>query len=252
MITVDFDRLRIKRGDRILDIGCGSGRHTCAASRLKKVIAIGSDINFDDVAETRNRLIYEEELGEQGGGVWGTTVADITCLPFKDNLFDLVICAEVLEHIHDLETAIYEVTRVLKPGKDIVVSVPRYLPERICWALSEDYHNANHGHIRIYKKNELTGLLEGAGLKKWAVHFAHSLHAPYWWLKCLVGPTRDDSRLVNLYHGFLIWDMMKGSWITRFIDNLLNPLFGKSIVLYLRKGNHVESNNTLERAVSSC
>lgn len=239
MVTVDFNRLCIRPGYRILDIGCGSGRHTCAASRFKNVIAIGADINFDDAFEAKNRLTYQEKLGEQGGGLWGTFVADINCMPFRENSFDLVICSEVLEHIHEHKAAIHEVTRVLRPGKDLVVSVPRFLPERICWALSKKYHRAGNGHIRIYKKKELTSLLEGAGVRKWAIHFAHSLHTPYWWLKCLVGLTRDDSGLVNLYHGFLVWDMMKRPWITRLLDNLLNPLLGKSLVIYLRKETNV-------------
>ena len=129
----------------------------------------------------------------------------------------------------------YDDIMVLKPGKDLVVSVPRYFPERICWALSKDYHLANDGHIRIYKKKELIDLLEAAGVKTWATHFAHSLHTPYWWLKCLVGPNRDDSPLVNLYHRFLVWDMMKQPWITRMLDCLLNSIIGKSVVIYLRK-----------------
>jgi len=238
VITVDLKRLQIKPGAKILDVGCGTGRHTCAASRLENVIAIGADISFDVVTEARRRLLYEEALGEQGDGIWGAMVADITALPFKDNAFDLVICSEILEHVHHQDAAVCEVARVLKPGKDVVVSVPRYLPERICWALSADYHNANNGHIRIYKQKELIGLLETAGVRKWALHFAHSLHTPYWWLKCLVGPTRNDSPLVNLYHRFLVWGIMKRSRVMRWLEHLLNPLLGKSLVLYLRKGKH--------------
>jgi SAM-dependent methyltransferase len=238
MITVDLNRLDIQPGSRVLDVGCGTGRHTCAVSRLTNVIAIGLDISFTDILEARKRLLNEEALGKQGGGAWGTLVADVTALPFKDNAFDLVICSEVLEHIHRQDAAVHEVTRVVKPGKDLVVSVPRYLPERICWALSRDYHNANNGHIRIYKKKELIELLEMAGVKKWALHFAHSLHTPYWWLKCLVGPTRKDSLLVNLYHRFLVWCIMKRNGITRVVEHLLNPLLGKSLVLYLKKGKH--------------
>jgi len=118
---------------------------------------------------------------------------------------------------------------------DLVVSVPRCWPERICWSLSDEYYNANQGHVRIYKNKDLVSLFESNGAKKWAGHFAHSLHTPYWWLKCLVGPTRDDSSPVNLYNRFLTWDIMKKPWITRFIDYLLNPILGKSIVLYFRK-----------------
>jgi len=140
--------------------------------------------------------------------------------------------------VHHQAAAVHEVARVLKEGKDVVVSVPRYLPERICWALSADYHTANNGHVRIYKQKELIELLETAGVKKWAHHFAHSLHTPYWWLKCLVGPTRNDSWLVNLYHRFLVWGIMKRSRVVRWLEHLLNPLLGKSLVLYLRKGKH--------------
>jgi SAM-dependent methyltransferase len=201
-------------------------------------MAIGLDINFDDVSEARRRLLEEKALGVQGNGMWGTIVADMTALPFKNNVFDVVICSETLEHVPHQEAAVHEVIRVVKPGKDVVISVPRYLPERICWALSRDYHNANNGHIRIYKQKELIELLEMAGVRKWALHFAHSLHTPYWWLKCIVGPTRNDSSIVNLYHRFLVWGIMKQSKMMRWVEHLLNPLLGKSLVLYLRKGKH--------------
>jgi SAM-dependent methyltransferase len=237
MITVDFNRLDIQPGFKILDIGCGAGRHTCAAYQCHNVTAIGADINFTDVVEAKDRLKLHDLLGEHAGGAWGLSVADMTGLPFKNNYFDLVICSEVMEHIPEHETAVKEVVRVLKPGNNLVISVPRYWPERICWALSEDYGNSNRGHIRIYKSKALITLLESFGLKKWAVHYAHSLHTPFWWLKCLVGPARENATLVNLYHRFLIWDIMKQPSSTRFLDDLLNPILGKSIVVYLKKAS---------------
>ncbi|UCH23870.1 MAG: class I SAM-dependent methyltransferase [Deltaproteobacteria bacterium] len=237
MITVDFKRLDIQPGYRILDIGCGSGRHTCQAYRCDGVLAVGADLNFDDVMAAKKQLRLHDALGEHGNGHWALSTADVRSLPFKDDFFDLVICSEVLEHIPEDQLAVREIMRVLKPGNTLVVSVPRYLPERICWALSDDYTNANQGHVRIYKKKALSALLESEGAKIWSTRHAHSLHTPYWWLKCLVGPTREDSIPANLYHRFLMWDIMKRPKITRWLEDLLNPLIGKSLVVYSRKNN---------------
>ncbi|MGD9309929.1 MAG: class I SAM-dependent methyltransferase [Desulfosarcina sp.] len=235
MITVDFSRLSIRPGHRILDIGCGSGRHTCAAYRQNGVRVIGADKNLQDLQAAGERLNLHDRLGEHGGGIWCLTAADIIQIPFVDACFDLVICSEVLEHIPDHQQAMGEIVRVLKPGKPLVVSVPRFLPEWICWTLSDDYFNANQGHLRIYRKNDLIGRLEQAGTRCRGYHYAHSLHAPYWWLKCLAGPTRTDSAAVNLYHRLLVWDIMQKPRITGFLEWLLNPLLGKSLVLYLEK-----------------
>jgi SAM-dependent methyltransferase len=235
LITVDFSRLKIDPGDRILDIGCGSGRHIGAAYRLKRVKVTGTDLSWDDLEAARRRLEVHDRLGEHGGGSWDLAMADISGLPFPDACFDLVICSEVLEHIPDHERAVREIVRVLKPGRPLVVSVPRYLPERICWTLSGEYGKTERGHVRIYHRRELIDRLERAGARFLGHHYAHSIHAPYWWLKCLVGLSRTDSAAVNCYHRLLTWDIMHKPWPTRFIDRLLNPVLGKSVVLYLQK-----------------
>jgi SAM-dependent methyltransferase len=237
VITVEFKKLDIEPGDRILDIGCGSGRHTAAAYRLKNVVAIGADVNHAELIEAKERLKFHDQLGENGGGKWGLTMADVSALPFEDHFFDLVICSEVLEHITEDKNAAREMIRVLKPGHHLVVSVPRFWPERICWALSKDYTATDNGHIRIYRKKKLIWCLENLGLKRWAVGYAHSLHTPYWWLKCLIGLNRTDSKLVNLYHRFLNWDMIQQPRTTGLLERLLNPIMGKSLVVYFRKNS---------------
>jgi SAM-dependent methyltransferase len=235
VITVDFNRLAISPGHRILDIGCGAGRHTCAAYLQPRVFAVGADLSVSELGEAKNRLMLHDRLGRHGNGRWGLCAADTTRLPFLNNIFDLVICSEVLEHIRDHRRAVTEIVRVLHPGCPLVVSVPRYWPEKICWSISRVYRLAEGGHVRIYGKGELIDLLTAAGLRLWGIHWAHSLHTPYWWLKCLVGPQRNDHLLVHLYHRFLTWDIMHQPQITRFFDRLLNPLLGKSLVLYFIK-----------------
>ncbi len=235
MITVDFNRVNISPGDAILDIGCGSGRHTCRVYESEGVRVIGMDASLDGLREARRRLRYHEAVGAHGGGRWAVAAGDITRLPFPDASFDLLICSEVMEHIPADTAAARELMRVLKPGGSMVVSVPRFFPEKICWKLSRQYYSANGGHVRIYRRRTIQSLIESAGGRFLAAHFAHSLHTPYWWLKCLVGPEREDSPAVNRYHQFLTWDIMKKPPVTRFLDRLLNPVLGKSLVLYFKK-----------------
>ena len=108
----------------------------------------------------------------------------------------------------------------------------------VCWRLSADYHNTPGGHIRIYSDKELIGKLVNAGMVFEGKDHAHGLHAPYWWIKCAVGVTNDDNPLVKAYHQVLVWDIMRTrgwSTLTRGAEKALNPLIGKSMVLYLRK-----------------
>ncbi|MCE5274583.1 MAG: class I SAM-dependent methyltransferase [Syntrophaceae bacterium] len=237
MLTVDFKRLDLKPGTRVLDAGCGGGRHLSQAFRSRGVHVVGFDLSKADALKAHNTMKIMRHKGEDGGGGSLVLVSDITRLPFDDGSFDIVICSEVLEHIPDHKKAMAEIIRVLKPGKSLVVSVPRYLPERICWALSEDYHMEKGGHIRIYRKKALISLLEKAGVKCIDTGLAHALHSPYWWIKCMVGHKNEDSTVVKLYHKFLVWDIIKKPLLTRTLDRLLNPLIAKSIVLYLKKGD---------------
>ncbi len=235
MITIDFNNLDIREGYRILDIGCGEGRHTIKAAQQNDSICIGADFGFQTLIETKKKLEFHKALDDLSCKSIDLSQMDVTNLPFKDNAFDVVICSEVLEHIPDHKKAMSELIRIVRPGKYLAVSVPRFLPEKICWLLSDEYFNANMGHVRIYKKKPLIQNIESLGVTHFASHYAHSIHTPYWWLKCLVGPNKTNSFLVNLYHKFLVWDLMKKPWITSFIDLLFNPILGKSLVLYFKK-----------------
>ena len=92
-------------------------------------------------------------------------VGDAYRLPFPDGAFDVVVISEVLEHIPDDRDAIAELDRVLRPGGTLAVTVPRWWPERICWALSDAYHQVEGGHIRIYRRRQLLGRLRERSLR---------------------------------------------------------------------------------------
>ena len=138
--------------------------------------------------------------------------------------------------IPDYRGALAEIDRVLKPGGLFCASVPRRWPEKICWWFSDDYHLVPGGHLRIFKGSELREEIESLGMRQYYRHWAHALHAPFWWLKCLFWKNQDDNWLVRQYHRFLVWDLMDKPLFTRTLEKLLNPLMGKSVVMYFRKG----------------
>ena len=234
MLTVDFDRLGLRRAERVLDLGCGGGRHAFGCLRRGAVV-VALDADLDEVQGVIGMMVAMAEAGEVGEGGTGVGVrGDALRLPFPDGAFDKVICAEVLEHLPDDSSAMAELSRVLRPGGLLAISVPRYGPELVNWSLSEQYHSVPGGHLRIYRRRQLLGRLEAAGLELVASHHAHALHSPYWWLRCLVGPENDRCFAVRSYHRLLVWDITARTPVTRVPEKLLNPFLGKSLVVYLR------------------
>lgn len=234
MLTVDFDRFPVGPGDLVLDLGAGQGRHTYEILR-RGAEAVAVDLNAEDLEQVEamvGAMAIEGEISLPAEPV--TRIADATDLPYPDGHFNRVIAAEILEHLPDDEGAIAEIERVTAPGGLVAVTVPRRWPEQICWALSDEYHQVEGGHVRIYRASELRTKLEATGLQFTGSHHAHALHAPYWWLKCAVGVDRETP-LTRAYHRLLVWDMMSAPALTRVGERLLNPVLGKSVVLYFRK-----------------
>jgi SAM-dependent methyltransferase len=235
MLTVDFDRLGIGAGTKVIDVGCGQGRHSFEAFR-RGANVIAFDQNAGDLNDVDEILQAMKDQGEVPATARAEAVkGDALDLPFADGTFDCVIASEILEHVPEDDKAIAELIRVLKPGGALAITVPRWLPERVCWALSDEYHANEGGHIRIYRADELRGKVRARGLRFIHAHHAHALHSPFWWLKCLVGTSNSDHPAVKAYHQLLVWDMMSQPWLTRTAEALLNPLIGKSVAMYFQK-----------------
>jgi SAM-dependent methyltransferase len=192
-------------------------------------------VEVKEVAAVAAALLAEDTAVGEEGGRGTAVVADALSLPFADGSFDRVIAAEVLEHIAADGKAVAELARVLRPGGTVAVTVPRWYPELVCWALSDDYHQVPGGHVRIYRRGVLAARLGRAGLHVYGSHFAHALHTPYWWLRCAVGVGDDRHPVVRGYHRMLVWDITAATPVTRVPERALNPVLGKSLVLYARK-----------------
>ncbi len=234
MQTVDFRHFPLSSGDVVLDLGCGEGRHVISAYLEADVQSVGVDLSLDDLRTTREKFLPFEEP-QNSAKSFGLSSANALELPFADDTFDKVICSEVLEHIPDYQGALREIERVLKPGGLFCASVPRRWPEKICWALSDAYYKVPGGHVRIFRGRELRRDIEQLGFDHYHRHWAHALHAPFWWLKCLFWKSQDDNWLVRQYHRLLVWDLMENPALTRVLEKCMNPIMGKSVVMYFRK-----------------
>lgn len=240
MLTVDFERLPVWAGQRVLDLGCGEGRHTFELARRGcEVVAFDRDVDaLDRVAALLAAMRAAGELPADGHP--GVVAGDALALPFPDGAFDAVVASEVLEHLPADVDAVAEISRVTRRGGHVVVTVPRCWPEAVCWALSRAYHSVDGGHVRIYRRGTLLGRLRAGGLRAVDSHHAHALHAPYWWLRCAVGVDRDVAP-TRWYRRFLEWDLQRRPPATRTLEAALNPLLGKSLVVYLRTGGTADA-----------
>ncbi len=230
LLTVDLERLDVRPGHRLLDAGCGEGRH-CFGALERGARVVGLDLDRDALRRGAGALrARARELGSSGAMIHG----DAFRLPFRDASFDRVICSEVMEHVHDFRGAARELARVTRPAGRLAVTVPTATSEHLYLRVGDDYFESPGGHIRIFRPRELAAALGAAGFATLGVGFAHALHTPYWVLRSIAGlPRADESRLVRAYRLFLI-----RATASRFLDRVervLNYCFPKSLVLYAER-----------------
>lgn len=175
--TINFSKLNLRPGDRVLDLGCGEGRHAITAYLEGAVHIVGLDLSSNDLNTAKERF-RDFAVDDENRSVAFLRASGLQ-LPFADASFDKVICAEVLEHIPDCQSVLDEIRRVLKPGGVFAASVPRFWPEWVCWRLSDAYHEVEGGHVRIFRSNELRSAIERRDMLQFSWHWAHGLHSPY-------------------------------------------------------------------------
>ena len=230
LLTVDLERLEVSAGERLLDAGCGEGRH-CFGALARGAHVVGLDLDWKSLSAAAGGL--REQAREQqslGAMIHGDTFA----LPFRDASFHKVICSEVMEHVHDYRAAARELARVLRPGGKLAVTIPTATSEHLYLRSGDDYFESPGGHIRIFRPRQLAEGLAKAGLATVGVGFAHALHTPYWVLRSVAGlPRADESAWVRAYRLLLI--RATASPFASWIERILNYVCPKSLILYAEK-----------------
>jgi SAM-dependent methyltransferase len=106
-----LEKLSTKKGQKVLEVGCGRG---ITLDRLKKEFKLdtfGIDIAEEAIIDAKKECLFKHSL----------RTGSATELPFKDAFFDLVVTFDVLEHIADQKKAISEMVRVTKKGGKILI-----------------------------------------------------------------------------------------------------------------------------------
>jgi SAM-dependent methyltransferase len=161
-----LDLLGIAPGERVLEVGCGSG--VVLRDMARKVapsgVAVGLDLSLA-LLEVARRLAERERLGS----LVDLCEGDARWLPFGDGEFDAVLAVTTLVHLPDAERAVAELVRVVRPGGRVgvfdrdndsyIISHPdRDLTRRIVAAGSE------HTTVNPWIGRQLPGLFAVAGL----------------------------------------------------------------------------------------
>jgi len=203
-----------KDGDVILDVGCGDGYYLYLLHRLNKnTYSVGSD--FDRIAldaayenfKTNNIPVvmlsekkYENALLKKSSLKKGTVYliwADLMKkLPFEDETFDKVVMGEVAEHLPSDVKGIKEISRVMKNGAKLALTVPcsnyPFLWDPINWVLERTvnthiksgfFAGIWNQHIRLYSPEKIKKVVEKAGLNVenayantyWSLPFNHHI-----------------------------------------------------------------------------
>ena len=153
----EFVRSLGRRDGAVLDLGCGDGRLTL---ELRARHIVGADVSRVALERARRRLEERDvELVELTPGA---------VIPFGDEAFDLVLVAETIEHVVDVETLLKEAHRVTAPGGEIAITTPAHARRTGLSMLVRGFERVFDPltpHVRFFARSSLREVLEEAGFK---------------------------------------------------------------------------------------
>ncbi len=149
-----FHLCRIGLGEKVLEIGSGSGWFSIEMARR------GYDITAVDLSEKNLERISETEPGVK------TRVGDAYKLPFEEERFDWIVCNEVLEHLEHPAKALAEWKRFLTPNGRVLITTP--YREKIQYTLCIHCNKKTpiHAHLHSWTKQGLKKAFVAAGFRR--------------------------------------------------------------------------------------
>jgi ubiquinone/menaquinone biosynthesis C-methylase UbiE len=141
----------LPEAEHALDLGCGDGRLSVS---LRAGALTAADVSSVALKRAAARLPDAEVA----------LVGVDEPLPFVDNEFELVLCAEVIEHVRDVQLFLSEVRRVLRPGGGLALTTPAWSR----WRLFRDFDRELaplSPHVRFFTRHSLAELLDAMGFE---------------------------------------------------------------------------------------
>jgi len=153
MVQDEIERITV-RPIKVLDVGCGGGSMIVQLAE-RDTMACG----VDPLMEVS--LVKARSLAEQKGKEIGLVQAKGELLPFRTDYFDVVICASTLQHVEDQRAVLKEISRVMKPGGSLIVTVPTYrnVSTLFLWKKAPGYVT------KVYDFPSFMREIEGAGFR---------------------------------------------------------------------------------------
>jgi ubiquinone/menaquinone biosynthesis C-methylase UbiE len=129
-----IDELELPVHGRVLDVGCGAG--VTSVELAKRGFDVDATDTVADMIELTRRHAAQANLSAR----LRTTLSDVHALEFEDQTFDAVVALGVLPWLHSPQTAMHELSRVLKPGAHLVVSANNV--DRLPYLIDPKYNRA--------------------------------------------------------------------------------------------------------------